>query len=253
MILKLAKLAAVPVAAAALTLAAAPAAPAATGPHIYSSEQAGYAAYNAHFRYIEESFTLPNAAAYAANVNAFGISVQLRSFEIVAVLSVSNTTTNTPWHGAVKVFGQSSRQLIHSNTNSPPMAAGDVVDEQIFYNRFTGLLSFRLSDITARTSFSDTYQAAPGELFFQARAGAEFGDTPWSTAIPYTAPPAETHLVTLPGITLTSYSGHRDNWSSWWTHAKIIMTRNGLSTGAVNVRPHNLWKNGNRFGVWLQP
>jgi hypothetical protein len=31
------------------------------------------------------------------------------------------------------------------------------------------------------------------------------------------------------------------------------MTRNGLSTGAVNVRPHNLWNSGHNFGVWLQP
>jgi hypothetical protein len=253
MIVKLAKLAAVPVVAAALTLAAAPAAPAATGPPIYSSEQAGYAASNAHFRYIEESFTLPNAAAYAANVNAFGISVQLLSFDFLAVLGISNTTTNSPWHGAVAVFAQSSRQLIHSNTNSPPMAAGDVVDEQIFYNRFTGLLSFRLFDITTKTSFSDTYQAARGEVVFQARAGAEFGDTPFSTGITYNAPPAETHLVTLRNATLTSYSGHRDGWSSWWTHRKIIMTRNGTSTGAVNVRPHNLRNFGHNFGVWLEP
>ena len=64
---KLVKLAAVPVAAAALILATAPAAAAATGPPIYSGEQAGYAAYKAHFRFIEESFTLPDASAAACH------------------------------------------------------------------------------------------------------------------------------------------------------------------------------------------
>jgi Lsr2 len=56
----------------------------------------------------------------------------LRSDHFVALLGVFNATDNTPWNGAVKVFGQSSRTLIYSNTNSPPMAARDAVDEQIY-------------------------------------------------------------------------------------------------------------------------
>jgi len=251
MIVKLAKLAAVPVAAAALTLTAVPAATAATGPPIYSGEQAGYAAYKAHFRFIEESFTLPDASAAADVVNSYRVSVQLWSRDFVAVLGVFDTTTRSPWHGRVAVFNPATHRLVHSDTASPGMAAGDVVTEHIYYNRTTGDLDFGLVDTTAGTSFTDSFHVGPTEVFFQARAGAEFGPTPWSTRIAYAAPASEMHLVTLRHARLTSYSGHRDGWSSWWTHAKVIMTIDGTATSPVHVRPHNLWNSGHNFGVWL--
>jgi len=66
--------------------------------------------------------------------------------------------------------------------------------------------------------------------------GAEFAADPWST-FTYTAPAAETHLVTFRDSVLVTYSGHQSGFSSWWTNHKILDTSNGTSAGTIEVRP----------------
>jgi hypothetical protein len=52
---------------------------------------------------------------------------------------------------------------------------------------------------------------------------------------------------------LTTYSGHRAGFSSWWLHAKVLWTRNGRTSGAVNGEPHSLFDGGTAFNVYLEP
>ena len=50
------------------------------------------------------------------------------------------------------------------------------------------------------------------------------------------APPASLlKLATFIGIQLTSSSGHRAGFASWWTHSKVFATSNGTSTGTVRA------------------
>src|SRR5262249_11390596 len=76
---------------------------------------------------------------------------------------------------------------------------------------------------------------APGRITPRP-VGAEFAADPWST-FTYTAPAAETHLVTFRDSVLVTYSGHQSGFSSWWTNHKILDTSNGTSAGTIEVRP----------------
>jgi len=240
------------------------------GPTIYSPEQAGYAATGAHFRFISETFTLPDASKFASNVGSFGLSVQLWSPNHVVVLGISTCTNSTgcnvaggtpateQWNAAVAIFDPVTHSMQYSNGASPAMAAGDVVTEQLHYSRISGFLTSTVLDATAGTKFVDSFHVGPAVLFSQARAGAEFACDPFdnlncSTPLVYNSTVSETHLVTLKDAKITTYSGHRSSWASWWTHSKVLMTRNGLPTGAIDVRPHNLWNFGRNFGIFLEP
>ena len=79
---------------------AAPAA-AATGPRLFSPEQAGYVATGARFQAVQSSVRLPNAANFASEVAGFGVSAQLWTKFRVVVLGVSNSTTAGNYNAAV--------------------------------------------------------------------------------------------------------------------------------------------------------
>src|SRR6266540_2035371 len=78
---------------ASLALAASLPAGASTGPRLTSQEQAGYAASGARFRFVETTFTLPDATKFASEVGGLGASVQLISSENTWMVLSFNTTT----------------------------------------------------------------------------------------------------------------------------------------------------------------
>jgi hypothetical protein len=122
----------------------------------------------------------------------------------------------------------------------------------ISYDRSTGRDTFFVDDNTAMVALSyHGYAPGTGQNYRQARVGAEFAADPWST-FTYTAPAAETHLVTFRNNFLVTYSGHHSGFSSWWTHHKILATSNGTSAGIIEVRPHNVFKLGANFGVYFE-
>ncbi len=140
---------------------------------------------------------------------------------------------------------------------SVSFAPGDFLTESIFYSQSAGTTAFSVIDQTSGQSLSYTRMAGKGISWNQARAGAEFGCTPWASCgtgpVPYTAPPDPVTLASISGVRLTSYSGHRAGLSSWWTHSKIEWTRNSKTTGAVNAKATNLSGGGTTFSVSLQP
>ena len=247
---------------------AAPAA-AATGPPFFSTEQAGYAATGARFQFVETTVRLPNAANFASEVAGFGVSAQLWTQFRVVVLGVSNTTTAGNYNAAVAVFNRTTHALICSTAasgaqkcpnvgsrwtdGSVSFAPGDDMTLAITYDRSTGRDHFFVDDNTTGVElFYSGYVPGTGKNYTQARVGAEFAASPWGT-FTYTAPAAETHLVTFRDSFLVTYSGSQSSFSSWWTHHKIVATSDGTSAGTVEVRPHNLFNFGANFGVYLQP
>ena len=247
----------------ALSLATAGGSAAAVRPATASPEQAGYVATGARFRYIQATFTLPDASQFASEVGAYGLSVQLWSGAKILVLGISTCTTvscapggspvkGEPYNAAVAVFDRATGGTLDSNGNSPAMAPGDSVTLSAFYDRGAGIVTFTATDSTAGTSFTDTYRD-PSATYQQARAGAEFGADPFHTA-PYDAPADPVHLVKLRGIRVTDYSGQRGGFSSaHWDHAKVNWTRNGKTTGAVDGHPRDLLRKGTAFNIYLQP
>lgn len=253
-----------------LTLALAVPAAAATGPPYYSREQAGYAASGARFEYVESTVRLPDASKFAPEVSGFGVSVQLWTRYRVVVVGVSNTTTdvNSKYNAAVAVYSRTTHALICSTASdikkcpsvgsrwtdgSVNFAPGDLMTLGIFYDRFAGVDHFFAADNTTGVElFYDGYAPGTGKTYTQARVGAEFAASPWST-FTYNPPATETHLVTFRDSFLITYSGSVSTFSSWWTRHKILATSNGTSTGTVEVRPHSLWNSGANFGVYLEP
>jgi hypothetical protein len=247
---------------------AAPAA-AATGPRFFSTEQAGYVATGARFQAVQSSVRLPNAANFATEVAGFGVSAQLWTPNRVVVVGVSNTTTAGNYNAAVAVFNRNTHALICSTAasgaqqcpnvgsrwtdGSVSFAPGDDMTLTVIYDRAAGRDHFFVDDNTSGVSLSyGGYVPGTGKNYTQARVGAEFAADPWSS-FTYTAPAAETHLVTFRNSVLVTYSGHQSSFSSWWTHHKILATSNGTSAGIIEVRPHNLFNFGGNFGVYLEP
>ena len=249
---------------------AAPAA-AATGPPLFSPEQAGYAATGARFQYVQSTVRLPNAANFASEVAGFGVSAQLWTSYRVVVLGVSNTTTAGNYNAAVAVFSRTTHALICSTAGSGAQkcpnvgsrwtdgsvsfAPGDNVTVAIRYDRSTGRDHFFVADRTTGVTLSYSgYRPGTGKNYIQARVGAEFAASPWDT-FTYHPPAAETHLVTFRNSVLVTYSGSKSTFSSWWTHHKIIANSTGSSIdpGHAKVMPHNLFNFGANFGVYLKP
>jgi len=247
---------------------AAPAA-AATGPAFYSPEQAGYVATGANFQYVQSTVRLPDASAFASEVAGFGVSVHLRTPYRVVVLGVSNSTTAGNYNAAGAVFNRTTHALICSTAasgaqlcphvgtrwtdGSVSFAPGDLVTLAIAYDRAAGVDHFYVDDETTGVElFYSGYAPGTGQTYNQARVGAEFAAGPWGS-FTYNAPATETNLVTFQDSFLVTYSGSQSSFSSWWSHHKILATSNGTSTGAVEVRPHNLFNFGANFGVYLEP
>jgi hypothetical protein len=251
-----------------VTLALAAPAAAATGPPLYSPEQAGYAASGDHFQYVQSTVRLPNAGAFASEFAGYGVSVQLRTKYRVVVLGVSNTTTAGSYNAAVAVFSTSHALICSTAASGAQLcphvgsrwtdgtvnfAPGDLVTLAIAYDRSAGVDHFYVDDDTTGVElFYHGYAPGTGKIYSQARVGAEFAADPWS-GFTYTAPATETHLVTFSDSVLVTYSGRVSSFFSTWSRHKILATSNGSATGTVEVRPHNLVNSGLNFGVYLEP
>ena len=123
----------------------------------------------------------------------------------------------------------------------------------IAYDRSSGVDHFFVDDQTTGVElFYSGYAPGTGQSYTQARVGAEFAASPWST-FSYTAPASETHLVTLRDSVLVTYGGGVSGFASSWTHHKILATSTGTASGTVEVAPHDLSNFGSNFGVYLEP
>ena len=269
-------------AAAAVSLAAAGPAGAVTAPAIGTPEEAGYAAWDAQFRYVQASVTLPDANDFASEIGHIAFSVQLRSRHFVADLSISRTAGPGDYRAAVGIFAPTAQDrdvypdgLLCStaistalrcaktpadwHNGSETFAPGDTVFLSISYDRSTHRTTFGVKDPDAGEVLSYTLPSVKGISWKRARVGAEFGCSPWasclksSSPVPYNAPGSPVRLAKFTGVRITTYSGHRTGLRSWWDHARAQWTRNGTSTSAINAEPHHLFDGGTAFSTYLEP
>jgi len=235
-----------------LALAAALPAGASIGPAFTSHEQAAYAVTNARFRFVETTFTLPDATTFASELpgGLLSVSVQLVSSENTwMVLRFSSTTTSVAYSASFANEFDGGAAIGANGLLGPAgwAKAGDSVTLSIFYDRAGHDHLTAVDNTTGEAHFGSV--AIPSTQYTQARVGTEFGATPNSTA-PYTAPANETRLVTLNDIHLTSYSGHRAGLVSWWERHKVFMVS---SQNVIEIAPHGVFNLGRSFSVFMEP
>jgi hypothetical protein len=239
---------------------AATTASAATGPVTPTKEEAGYQFTGAQFRYAQASVYLRNASQYSSSIGGLGQSVQFWGGGRVYVLGVSDTTSSSPWSPNVAVFNNSTHALIcaASLANCPDQsggfgstsyAIGHTITESVFYSQSTGSLTFRVDDVTAKTSNSYKVNVGTGVSFKEVRIGTEFGNDPWSPPA-FTPPAAQVKLAAFSGGQLTNYKGTKFGFSGYFTTSPLIMTGPGSVTEA-KAGPLNSTANG--FSTYLVP
>ena len=243
-----------------------------TGSVIYAPEQAGYAATGGHFKEGEFNVTLPDASKFAATVGRLSFSVQLWAPGEVVDLSVSACTDSTCTPGgvpssqkyslAVNVFNPTTHALICSTTNktctgvpaswnNARLSPGQTAGLALFYDPTSGFVLASVNNYAY-----NTYYPGPGLLFDQARLGAEFGTTPWSTVT--FKPPGTQQLLASIGVPsnmaeIVAYNGYAACFSSWWTSHQVKMTSGGTSAPPVEVTPQGLSGGGCDFSLYLEP
>src|SRR6266498_1655215 len=211
---------------ASLALAASLPAGASTGPRLTSQEQAGYAASGARFRFVETTFTLPDATKFASEVGGLGVSVQLISSENTWMVLSFNTTTASGVYAASYANEFNAGQSIGASGALGANGwakSGASVTLSIYYDR-------------AGSDHLTAIDNTPGEAHFR------------TVAIPATSY-TQARMVGLTGIHLTTYSGHRSGLVSWCERQKVFM----VSHGVTQVEPHNLFATGRSFNVFMEP
>jgi hypothetical protein len=94
-------------------------------------------------------------------------------------------------------------------------------------------------DYSDGNTFTASYTAA-GQSFTQARAGTEFGGSPWDGSYSYTPPANYVKAAAYSNEALTTYSGHTSTLWSWWVHHPLL-ANTGRQSGADWVAiPTNL-------------
>jgi hypothetical protein len=136
------------------------------------------------------------------------------------------------------------------------MTAGNHVTQVLSYNAATGFLTYTVHDLSSGAVATGSYQAG-STSFSQVRSGTEFGADPFHQPPSYNAPPSQVAITGLSLVKATSTSGHTGPFGgdSHWVLRKLIWTRNGLSTGAVNAlpsSPHTI-NGGSAYNTYLEP
>jgi hypothetical protein len=62
----------------------------------------------------------------------------------------------------------------------------------------------------------------------------------------------DTRLWHFTGSHLTTYAGQHGTILGPWTTSKMIVTSDGMSSGAVVASPSRLQNDGPNFGIWLR-
>ena len=238
--------------------------PAAAGPNVYTPEQVGYALTGNTFKSVTQTLTLPDASKFAANLTGFGESVQMASSKFFVVLGISNSTTTSPWSPAFAIFDNATKALI-CGSGAPPcgtssgtgtMSAGDRVTQVMSYDATSGVLTFTVSDATSGAGFIGSYPAG-ATSFSQVRSGTEFGVDPFHQPPSYHAPASQVSITGFSLVKATSTAGHTGPFGgdSHWVLRKLIWTRNGQSTGAVNALPSSpaTINGGSSYNTYLEP
>jgi hypothetical protein len=245
---------------AAAMLALAGPAGAVTGTAQISPEQAGYAATGAQFKTITASVYLRQPSQYSGEVAGFSHSVQLWSSGLAVTLDAKATAAG--YIAYAHIYDRSTHAEIPfpagqwcnpsggCGPDSVPWLIGSTLTLTISYFPADGRLIMTEEDSGSRFIASGTVTR---QSFTQARAGTEFGGTPWDGKYSYTPPAQYTKVAAYSNVQLTSYSGHTATLWSWWTHHKLLANTEQQSGSDWVAIPTNLTNGGANFQTWFVP
>jgi len=254
-------------AAAAAVLARAVPAGGSTGARQTSPEQAGYTANHAQFKEIDGNIYLRDPRPYAGMVARYGHNIQLWSADRVVSLNLHRQHLRRVLHSLGHHLQRTTHQVIASDPNaehrgyrveewSPGVGGTWHWDNpnywtslSISYSPATGHLKMTVEpgpDLQGEIRWSYNL---PRQSFTKARIGTNFGTSPWDTAYTYAPPAKPVKSAVYTGIRLTSYSGHKDDLSSWWMHHKLL----ALADRNLVAFPDNLAGGGASFHTWFAP
>lgn len=231
---------------------------ASVAPTVYTGEQAGYAATGAQFKSVTATVYLRKATQYASELQGYGYSVQLWSGGQLVVLGVSDSTASSPYSPGIAVFNPETHATICAenaacgdNFGATSFPAGHTVRLSLSYNRASGNVTAAVTDLTAGTSTTSTYQAGTGVSFRQARVGAEDGITPFDNSVSYNHPAAAVKWGRFTAATVHNYKGKAFSLSQgqYFGVGQVLMTSNGTPGGALEAAPASL--SGGAFNVNL--
>ena len=252
MIKRILALAAIPAAALAVTLGAT-AASASTGPATYnngSTEGGGYLAAQAQFRYVQDSVYLRAQASFATiddgvswETHLYGIDTATsQPVQVVLAVGGNPQSLTTPYAAAASVNG--TPMTTGGNTQ---FAAGQTITESIYYDRGTGLVHVSVVGTGGNVFFGS---AIVGRSVSFTSPRVIGGIDPGSSFVP---PSSTVKLGHFTSVMLTTYSGSHGSFSSWYQHAKMIVTSDGTKTGVPRVVPSDLGTGGTSFDVNIAP
>ena len=240
---------------------------ASTGTAEISPEQAGYTATGAQFQTITADVYLRQPGQYAGQVASLGHSVQLWSSGLVVTLGATAGTSGRDFYTTyATIYDRSTHTMIASNPNAEScgddglcrpgaltMDPGATVTLSIGYSPADGQLSMSEYYHGEDGSTFDSSYTATGQSFTQARAGTDFGSTPWDGSYTYTPPARRTKAAAFSNVSLTTYSGHTSSLWSWWVHHKLLVNTGQQSGSDWVAIPADLTNGGANFQTWLVP
>lgn len=241
---------------------------ASTGAPQTSPEQAGYTANRAQFKTVGAAVYLRDPAQYAGTVARYGHTVQLWSADRVVSVNFTASTAGKTYSPSATIYDRGTHQVIASDPNArhcvwridcypgvgPAVKFGDQLWLGISYSPPTGHLDLFAANLGPYGAYGTVFDITwsyelPGQSFSKARIGTDFGSSPWDGAYAYTPPAKPVKAAAYTGVRLTSYSGHRDDLSSWWMRHKLLAQPTGRGMVAI---PHDL-TGGADFQTWFVP
>jgi hypothetical protein len=259
----------------ALTIPAASAV-ASTGPTLTSPAEAGYAVTGARFIVAETWVTLPNSARFSGEIGQLGMSVQLWTSAAVFDLTATACTDASCRAGGapqshryrleLAVYSRATGALICSTSaagslrcpqvptawNSARIAAGRVAALALSCPPPHNVL---FASVNNQLYF---YPLGASTVFSEARIGAQFGATPWTSAS-FRAPSKAIAVARFDRPTPPPYaaeiatvSGSAAGIASWWAHHRVRMM-GGSSGRRLEATASALGDDGYGFTVYLEP
>jgi hypothetical protein len=213
---------------------AAAAASRATGPAVYSDQQAGYQAAGRWFRYVATTVTVPPRTLSYLNSGSAFIGLNGRY---------------AAWINVDPGGGADSVGYAATNVGTGPFRlaprVGDRLAISIYYDQ-RGYIFFTVTDLT-RPATQTVMLYVSRLIYSAARLWVQI-----DRVLSVVPPAVGARLWQFTGSRLTTYSGDHGTIAGPWTTSKMITTTTGTASGTVIVSPSGLSSGGRDFTAWFR-
>ncbi len=252
-----------------------------TGRPVASPDTAAYSVTGGRFIDAETWVRLPDAARFAGELGEIGITLQFRSKAFVMDLTAAACTDLSCRPGgrpvrlryrlkfavyrartgklvcSTSARGAEACPGVPSSWRAARLAPGSVVNFDIGCPIPYTAVFTSASNVTTGQDFGFSYYRGRRMTFSQARAGMEFGPTPWAHPA-FRAPRKPVALARFDrpppppdADEITTISGGGAGFASWWTDHRVTMT--SPKGSRIEAAPGRLRDDGFGFTVYLEP